>query len=101
MYQNDIGDEYHYLFCCCYYFESERKRILKPSTFYRNHDMLKFINLLSSDNVNTPKRPSEFTLIIMDKVISKNLKFYVCIQHIVCLISCIVQLGMFYMTYLF
>ena len=66
--KNDIGDEYHYLFCCCY-FESERKRLLKPM-FYRNHNMLKFIKLLNSNNVCTLKRLSEFTRIIMDKFTS-------------------------------
>ena len=66
--KNDIGDEYHYLFCCCY-FESERKRLLKPMC-YRNHNMLKFRNLLNSNNVSTLKRLSEFTRIIMDKFTS-------------------------------
>ena len=66
--KNDIGDEYHYLFCCCY-FEPERKRLLKPM-FYRNHNMLKFRNLLNSNNVCTLKRLSEFTRIIMDKFTS-------------------------------
>ena len=66
--KNDIGDEYHNLFCCCY-FESERKRLLKPK-FYRNHNLLKFRNLLNSNNVSTLKRLSEFTRIIMDKFTS-------------------------------
>ena len=66
--KNDIGDEYHYLFCCCY-FMSERKRLFKP-TFYRNQIILKFRNLLSSNNVSTLKRLYEFTRIIMAKFTS-------------------------------
>lgn len=63
--QNDIGDEYHYLLCCNY-FNKERKSILKPY-FYQRPNMIKFKDLLNSDDTETLKKLSSFIKIIANK----------------------------------
>ena len=64
----DIGDEFHYLLCC-EFFEPERKRLLKPN-FYTRPNMLKFKDLLCSDNIAILKKLSEFVKLIMSKFTS-------------------------------
>ena len=64
----DIGDEFHYLLCC-EFFEPERKRLLKPN-FYTRPNMLKFKDLLCSDNIAILKKLSEFVKVIMSKFTS-------------------------------
>ena len=68
MYKTDIGDEFHYLLCC-EFFEPERKRLLKPN-FYTRPYMLKFKDLLCSDNIAILKKLSEFVKVIMSKFTS-------------------------------
>ena len=46
---NDIGDEFHYLFVCNY-FKSERKQFLTPY-FYKKPNIIKFKELMSTENV--------------------------------------------------
>ena len=60
-------DEFYYLFCCNY-FETKRKRHLKPYFFfYKMPNITKLKELLASDNLATLKKLSEFVQIIMDK----------------------------------
>ena len=66
--KTDIGDKFHYLLCC-EFFEPERKRLLKPN-FYTRPNMLKFKDLLCSDNIAILKKLSEFVKVIMSKFIS-------------------------------
>ena len=62
---NDIGDEFHYLFNCnC--FEYERRQYLKPY-FYKRPNMIKFRELLSSENVTLLNKLSRFSETIMVK----------------------------------
>ena len=63
--KDELGDEFHYLFCCNY-FETERKRHLKPN-FYKRPNIVKLKELLASDNLATLKKLSEFVQIIMNK----------------------------------
>ena len=49
----DIGDEYHYLLKCPIFNEDRRKYI--HSSVYTRPNMIKLINLLSSENLNTLK----------------------------------------------
>ena len=63
--KDELGDEFHYLFCCNY-FETERKRHLKPY-FYKRPNIIKQKELLASDNLATLKKLSEFVQIIMNK----------------------------------
>ena len=63
--KTDIGDEFHYLLCCKV-FEPERKRLLKPY-FYTRPNMLKFKDLLCSDNMAILNKLSEFVKVIMSK----------------------------------
>ena len=63
---NDIGDEYHYLFRCPY-FEIERKLYLKPY-FIRRPNMLKFGELLKSNDVNILTKLSKFIQIMPGRV---------------------------------
>ncbi|MCU7801540.1 MAG: hypothetical protein KZQ70_15755, partial [gamma proteobacterium symbiont of Lucinoma myriamae] len=62
--KNDIGDEFHYLFTCSY-FDTERKQFLKPY-FYKRPNIIKFKELLSSNNVTLLKKLSKFVDIIME-----------------------------------
>ncbi|MCU7800877.1 MAG: reverse transcriptase family protein [gamma proteobacterium symbiont of Lucinoma myriamae] len=62
---NDIGDEFHYLFKCTY-FSSERNELLK-AYFYKRPNILKFSELLTSNNEACLKRLSKFVNIIMNK----------------------------------
>ena len=63
--KNELGDEFHYLFCCTY-FETERKRHLKPY-FYKRPNIIKLKELLASDNLATLKKLSEFVQIVINK----------------------------------
>ena len=63
--KDELGDEFHYLFCCNY-FETERKRHLKLY-FYKRPNIKKVKELLASDNLATLKKLSEFVQIIMNK----------------------------------
>ena len=62
---NDIGDDFHYLFKCPY-FSHERANFLKPY-FYRRPNIVKYKDLLSSKNKNTLLKLSKFVKIIMNK----------------------------------
>ena len=59
----DIGDEYHYLFICPY-FANDRKEYLK-SYYYKRPNILKFNELMSSRNRQTLIKLSKFVDIIM------------------------------------
>ena len=63
--KQDIGDEFHYLFICNY-FQAERKQFLK-SYFYKRPNVIKFKELLSTDNVKDLIQLSKFVDIIMKK----------------------------------
>ena len=63
--KNDIGDEFHYLFVC-YHFKSERKNFLMPY-FYKRPNIIKFKELLSTENENLLIKLSCFIKIIMKK----------------------------------
>ena len=52
--KTDIGGEFHYLLCCKY-FDSERKRLMKPY-FYTRPNMLNFKDLLCSDDLAILKK---------------------------------------------
>lgn len=63
--KNDIGDEFHYLFVCNY-FKSERQQLLKPY-YCKNPNIIKFKELLSTDNITLLVKLSKFVGIIMKK----------------------------------
>ena len=63
--KNDIGDEFHYLFVCNH-FKSERKNFLMPY-FYKRPNIIKFKELLSTENENLLMKLSCFIKIIMKK----------------------------------
>ena len=63
--KTDIGDQFYYLLCCKF-FESGRKHLMKPY-FYTRPNMLKFNDLLRSDNIAILKKLSEFVKVIMSK----------------------------------
>ena len=63
--KNDIGDEFHYLFVCNH-FKSERKNFLMPY-FYKRPNIIKFKELLSTENENLLIKLSCFIKIIMKK----------------------------------
>ena len=70
MYKTHIGDEFHYLLCCKF-FEPERKRLLKPYFYTRpTCHMLKYKDLLCSDNIAILKKLSEFVKVNMSKLTS-------------------------------
>ena len=60
---NDIGDEFQYLFVCKY-FKSERKQFLTPY-FYKKPNSIKFKELLSTENVKLLVKLSSFAEMIM------------------------------------
>ena len=62
---NDIGDEFHYLFVCKY-FKSARQRFLTPY-FYKSPNVIKYRELMSTENVNLLIKISNFVEIIMKK----------------------------------
>ena len=66
--KQDIGDEFHYLFICNY-FQAERKQFLKSYfyDFYKRPNVIKFKELLSTDNVKDLIQLSKFVDIIMKK----------------------------------
>ena len=68
--KNDIGDKFHYLFVCNH-FKSERKNFLMPY-FYKHPNIIKFKELLSTENENLLIKLSCFTEIIMKKFSNAN-----------------------------
>ena len=66
---NDIGDEYHYLIKCPQ-FQDLRKTYIK-SYFYIRPNMIKFTQLLSSENIPELKLLSYFVVKIM-KALNTN-----------------------------
>ena len=67
--KNAIGEEFHYLFVCNN-FKSERKDFLMPY-FYKRPNIIKFKELLSTENENLIKL-SCFVDIIMKKFSNAN-----------------------------
>lgn len=63
-YQNDIGDEYHYLFKCPY-FKTQRELLIKPY-YVRRPNMLKFGEINKSSSKVVLTKLSQFTKIIMN-----------------------------------
>ena len=61
--QNQVGDEFHYLFCCNF-FVTERERCI-PRYFIRNPNALKFEQLMSSDDKSILIKLSNFVKIIL------------------------------------
>ena len=62
---DDIGDEYHYLFTCDF-FKSDRKLYLKPY-FYVKPNIRKYRELFTSTDEATLIKLSKFVAIIMEK----------------------------------
>ena len=62
---NEIGDEFHYLFICPV-FQEDRNRLLKE--YYRKFpSMYKFIELMSTTNMKDLRKLAEFATIIIRK----------------------------------
>lgn len=61
-----IGDEYHYLLSCIY-FKTERKRLIKPYYFERAN-ILKYHDLMNTENIAQLKDLCKFIRIIISKV---------------------------------
>ena len=68
--KSDIGDKFHYLFVCNH-FKLERKHLLRPY-FYKSPNIIKFKELLSTENINLLIKLSSFVGIIMKKFSSTN-----------------------------
>ena len=68
--KHDIGDEFHYLFVCNY-FQAERKQVLK-SYYYKRPNVIKFKDLLCTDNVKDLTQLSKFVNIILQKFTNAN-----------------------------
>ena len=68
--KNDIGENFHYLFVCSH-FNSDRKQFLKPY-FYKRPNMIKFKELLTTENGKLLIKLSDFVKIIMKKFSSAN-----------------------------
>ena len=68
--KKDIGDEFHYLFVCNH-FKSERKNFLMPY-FYKRPNIIKFKELLSTENENLLIKLSCFIKIIMKKFLNAS-----------------------------
>ena len=63
--KNDVGDDFHYLLICPY-FEYDRSQLLKRH-FYIRPNILKYKELLTSNNTNILTNLSKFSNIIMNK----------------------------------
>ena len=63
---DDIGDEFHYLFKCKS-FDNERKLYLKPYS-YNRPNIPKFVDLMSSQNTIVLTKLSKFVRIIMERI---------------------------------
>ena len=68
--KHDIGDEFHHLFVCNY-FQAERKQFLK-SYYYKRPNVIKFKDLLCTDNVKDLTQLSKFVNIILQKFTNAN-----------------------------
>lgn len=68
--KQDIGDEFHYLFTCDF-FQTDRKQFLK-SYFYKRPNVMKFNELLSTDNIKDLIQLSKFLDIILKKFSTVN-----------------------------
>ena len=63
--ENEIGDEFHYLFICPV-FQEDRNRLLKE--YYRKFpSMYKFIELMSTTNMKDLRKLAQFATIIIRK----------------------------------
>ena len=60
---NSLGDEFHYLLECDK-FKNERRKFLKPDQFNKPN-MLKFISLMQSKNLDELQKLASFATIIM------------------------------------
>ena len=68
--ENDIGDQFHYLFVCSH-FNSEKKQFLKPY-FYKRSNIFKFKVLLWTKNVKLLIKLLDFVKIVMKKISNAN-----------------------------
>ena len=63
---NDIGDEFHYLFCCHFFLE-KRKELIK-TYFHKYPNAIKFNELFGSKNKKTLLKLSKFMKYIMTQI---------------------------------
>ena len=59
---NDIGDEYHYLFCCSFFAE-ERKKFI-PKLYYKKPSVQKFCELMMTESKRQSINIAKFASII-------------------------------------
>ena len=63
--KNDIGDEFHYLFCCPHPLIEENRKVMLPKYFQHHPNIIKMQQLFAKKSVKSLKQLSRFLGIIL------------------------------------